>query len=98
MATWDESFDVVIVGSGGGGIVAALAAAAAGQRAVILEKQQYLGGSTAMSGGVIWIPNNPLMKAEGVPDSYDEGLLYFRSVVGEPDQASSMARREAFLV
>ena len=98
MAPWDESFDVVIVGSGGGGMVAGLAAADAGRRAVILEKQQYVGGSTAMSGGVIWVPNNPLMKAEGVPDSFDEGLTYFRSVVGEPDQASSMARRQAFLV
>jgi 3-oxosteroid 1-dehydrogenase len=98
VATWDESYDVVIVGSGGGGMVAALAAAEAGVRPVILEKQQYVGGSTAMSGGVIWVPNNPLMKAEGVPDSYEEGLTYFRSVVGEPDQPSSIGRREAFLV
>jgi 3-oxosteroid 1-dehydrogenase len=98
VTTWDESFEVVIVGSGGGGMVAALAAADAGVRPVILEKQQYVGGSTAMSGGVIWVPNNPLMKVEGVADSYEEGLTYFRSVVGEPDQPSSMARREAFLV
>jgi 3-oxosteroid 1-dehydrogenase len=97
MAAWDESFDFVIVGSGGGGMVAGLVAADAGLRPVILEKQQFVGGSTAMSGGVIWVPNNPLMRAEGVPDSYEEGLAYFDSVVGEPDQGSSMARREAFL-
>src|SRR5579864_2453553 len=97
MAKWDESFDFVIVGSGGGGMVAALAAAAAGLKAVIIEKQQFVGGSTAMSGGVIWMPNNPLMQAEGVPDSYEEGLAYFDSVVGEPDQGSSMERRHAFL-
>jgi 3-oxosteroid 1-dehydrogenase len=98
LTTWDESYDVVIVGSGGGGMVAALAAAEAGGRPVIIEKQQYVGGSTAMSGGVIWVPNNPLMRAEGVSDSYDEGLTYFSSVVGAPDQASSVVRREAFLV
>jgi 3-oxosteroid 1-dehydrogenase len=97
VAVWDESFDVVIVGSGGGGMVAALAVADAGGKPVILEKQQYVGGSTAMSGGVIWVPNNPLMQADGVPDSYEDGLAYLQAVIGDPDQASSMARREAFL-
>jgi 3-oxosteroid 1-dehydrogenase len=97
MASGDELFDFVIVGSGGGGIVAGLVAAEAGLKPVIIEKQAFVGGSTAMSGGIIWIPDNPLMRAEGVPDSYEEGLKYFDSVVGPPDQGSSMARRDAFL-
>jgi 3-oxosteroid 1-dehydrogenase len=97
MANSDESYDFVIVGSGGGGMVAGLAAAEAGLRPVIIEKQQFVGGSTAMSGGIVWVPNNPLMRAEGVPDSYDDALAYFDSVVGEPDQGSSMERRHAFL-
>jgi 3-oxosteroid 1-dehydrogenase len=97
MAEWDETFDFVIVGSGGGGMVAGLLAADAGLRPVIIEKQQFVGGSTAMSGGIIWMPNNPLMRAEGIPDSYEEGLAYLESVVGPADQGSSMARREAFL-
>ncbi len=97
MRSWDQSFDLVIVGSGGGGLVAALAAVDAGLRPVIIEKQQVVGGSTAMSGGIVWVPNNPLMRAEGVRDSYEDGLAYFDSVVGPPDQGSSMERRHAFL-
>ena len=71
MVSDSEMFDLVIVGSGGGGIVAALAAADAGLKPVIIEKQGVIGGSTAMSGGIIWIPDNPLMRAEGVRDSYE---------------------------
>lgn len=97
MVSDSEMFDLVIVGSGGGGIVAALAAADAGLKPVIIEKQGVIGGSTAMSGGIIWIPDNPLMRAEGVRDSYEDGLKYFESVVGPPDQGSSLERREVFL-
>jgi 3-oxosteroid 1-dehydrogenase len=97
MASWDESFDFVIVGSGGGGLVAGLAAADAGLKPVIIEKQDFVGGSTAMSGGVVWMPNNPLMQAEGVTDSYEAGMAYLESVVGPPDEGSSLARRHAFL-
>ena len=91
MTSWDESFDFVIVGSGGGGLVAGLAAADAGLKPVIIEKQDFVGGSTAMSGGVVWMPNNPLMQAEGVPDSYEAGMDYLESVVGPPDEGSSLA-------
>ena len=59
MTTWDTTVDFVIVGSGGGGMVAALAAADAGASALVLEKQALVGGSTAMSGGIVWVPNNP---------------------------------------
>jgi len=97
MADTDESFDIVIVGSGGGALVAALAASAAGLRPVILEKQPVIGGSTAMSGGMLWVPDNPLQRAAGLADSPADGLAYLQAVVGDPDQPSSAARRAAFL-
>jgi len=97
MTTWDDTVDVVIVGSGGGGMVAALTAAEAGASALVLEKQQRIGGSTAMSGGIVWIPNNPIMRTEGVPDSYEDAMVHFETVVGDVGPASSPERRHAFL-
>jgi 3-oxosteroid 1-dehydrogenase len=97
MTTWDSTVDVVIVGSGGGGMVAALTAADAGASALVLEKQKLLGGSTAMSGGIVWVPNNPVMRAVGVPDSYEDAMVHFEAVVGDVGPCSSFGRREAFL-
>jgi 3-oxosteroid 1-dehydrogenase len=96
MTTWDIAFDFVAVGSGGGGMVAALAAAQAGATVLVVEKQSLVGGSTAMSGGMAWVPNNAIMKRAGVPDSYDEGMAYFDAVVGDVGPASSHERRHAF--
>jgi 3-oxosteroid 1-dehydrogenase len=94
---FNESFDLVVVGSGGGALVAALTAAEAGLSVVVIEKQQVVGGSTSMSGGVVWMPHNPLMQAARVPDSFQAGMDYLQSVVGDPTPASTLARREAFL-
>ena len=97
MTVWDSTVDLVIVGSGGGGMVAALTAADAGVDALVLEKQGLIGGSTAMSGGVVWVPNNPVMLAAGVPDSYEDAMAHFEAVVGDVGPASTTARRHAFL-
>src|SRR3954471_4892411 len=97
MVKWDKSVDLLIAGSGGGGMVAALAAIDAGIEPLIVEKQSLIGGATGMSGGMVWLPNNPLMVAEGVPDSHEDGLAYFDDVVGDIGEASSRARREMFL-
>ena len=70
---WDKSVDLLIAGSGGGGMVAALAAVDAGIEPLVVEKQGLIGGSTGMSGGMVWLPNNPLMGAEGIPNSYQDG-------------------------
>lgn len=95
--SWDRSVDLLIVGSGGGGMVAALTALDSGLEPLVLEKQDLIGGSTGMSGGMVWLPDNPLMKAAGIPDSHADGMAYFEDVVGDIGEASSYARREMFL-
>ena len=64
-AHWDMDADVVVLGTGAAGLSAALAAAVGGARGVILEKTAVIGGTTAMSGGGTWVPNNAKMRAAG---------------------------------
>jgi 3-oxosteroid 1-dehydrogenase len=97
MVTWDESVDLLIAGSGGGGMVAALTALEVGIEPLVVEKQCLVGGSTGLSGGMLWLPNNPLMRANGIADSHEDGMAYFDDVVGDVGAASSHARRETFL-
>ncbi len=94
---WDHCVDLLIVGSGGGGMVAGLAALDSGLEPLIVEKQALVGGSTGLSGGIVWLPNNPLMRAAGVADSHEDGLAYLADVVGDIGAPSSPARREMFL-
>jgi len=99
MAGFDEQYDFVIAGSGAGSMAAALYLRTQGKRVIILEKTALVGGSTARSGGVMWIPNNPFMARDGVEDSYDRANTYLESVTGnQPDApAATPARRHAFL-
>ena len=94
---WDETCDLLIVGSGGASMCAALLARQLGKRALIIEKLPKVGGSTGYSGGVWWIPNNHLMKRAGVADSHQRARQYFDAVVTYYGAASSEARREAYL-
>lgn len=76
---------------------AALAARALGKTSIILEKQSKVGGSTAISGGVLWTPDNRLMHEDGVSDSYERARTYFDAVVAYDAPCSSSIRREVFL-
>ena len=80
---WDQSFDVVVVGSGAGGMTAALTARAAGARVVLVEKADRYGGSTALSGGGIWAPNNPTLLRAGLGDDPEDVRRYLHAVVGD---------------
>ena len=94
---WDETFDIVIVGSGAAGLVASIVAVDAGLKPLIVEKGSLWGGTSAISGGGLWIPANPLMLADGVSDSLEDALRYLEIVVGDAGPASSPARKMAFL-
>jgi 3-oxosteroid 1-dehydrogenase len=94
---WDVTTDCAIVGSGGGALCAAMAATAAGQQALVLEKADVVGGSTALSGGVLWLPDNPVSRRAGVRDSRSDALRYFAEVVGDKHPSTSAERVNAFL-
>jgi 3-oxosteroid 1-dehydrogenase len=87
-----EQFDIVVIGSGAGALMAAVRAATAGASVVILEKQDHIGGTTARSGGGIWVPNNRYMGDAGVEDSEAEAFEYMRAVIPE-DQVSDATIR-----
>lgn len=93
---WDHTTDFLVVGSGAG-VTGALRARALGKQALVVEKTDLFGGSTCMSGGVLWFPDNPLMRREGITDSTEAGLRYFETLVGDAGPASSDARRRAYI-
>jgi 3-oxosteroid 1-dehydrogenase len=93
----DQVFDLVIVGSGVGGLTAAITAKLKGLNPLLLEKTPLIGGSSAWSGGVLWLPNNPLMQREGIVDSREASLRYIANFVGPDDRCSPPKRREAFV-
>ena len=94
---YDETYDFVIVGSGGGSMCAALVAKQQGLSALIVEKQPLVGGSTGFSGGVWWVPNNPVMKRAGVDDSAERARQYLDAAVTYNGPGTTPARRDAFL-
>lgn len=97
MTMQEMTVDFLIVGSGGGSMAAALAVKDAGKTPLILEKTDKVGGSTAMSGGVLWIPANPLLARDGVADSVEAGMTYMLATVGDGGKGSTIARKQAFL-
>ncbi|WP_396333601.1 FAD-dependent oxidoreductase [Burkholderia anthina] len=90
----DATYDVVVVGSGAGAMTAALRAHDQGLSVLVVEKGAVYGGTTAVSGGGIWIPCNDQIAALGGSDSYDEAMTYLRDVVGEDFDAQ---RIDAYL-
>ena len=90
-------YDFVVVGTGAGGLVGAIAAKLNGLNPLIIEKASVWGGTSALSGGGVWIPANPLMQRDGVADSIEDGLAYLDATVGDVGPASSRERRLAYL-
>ena len=79
---FDHVVDVLVVGSGGGGMTAALAADASRLQTLVVEKGSHFGGSTALSGGGIWVPGAPAQRREGYVPSPDGVFDYLRQITG----------------
>ena len=77
---WDDETEVLVIGSGAAGCSAALAARAAGAQVLLLERTGKLGGTSAVSGGIPWIPNNHHMHEIGQTDSREQALTYLRRI------------------
>ncbi|KZS68403.1 FAD-binding protein [Mycobacterium pseudokansasii] len=79
---FDHAVDVLVVGSGAGGMTAAMAADAAGLQTLVVEKSAYFGGSTALSGGGIWVPGAPAQRRAGYAPAPADVIEYLRRVTG----------------
>ncbi|MGJ4925592.1 FAD-dependent oxidoreductase [Bradyrhizobium sp. HKCCYLS2038] len=88
-----ETFDVIVIGAGAGGLTAATIAAADGCSVLLLEQAELVGGTTAISGGMVWIPANHKAAAEGRPDTLEAARSYLALTVPGEDRT----RLEAFL-
>ncbi len=89
----DTTVDLLVVGSGTG-MAAALAAHEAGLSVLIVEKSEYVGGSTARSGGALWLPASQVLDAAGANDSAERAQTYLDSVV---DGTAPTARSAGFV-
>ncbi|WP_298728410.1 FAD-dependent oxidoreductase [uncultured Ferrovibrio sp.] len=86
--------DLLVVGSGAGGMAAAITAKLHGLDVLIVEKESVYGGTTARSGGWLWIPANPLAAREGIKDSKEAARTYLQHEAGNHFDAE---RVDAFL-
>lgn len=95
MAARDKEVDFLIVGSGAAAMAGAIRAHDLGLSVLVVEKGDTYGGSSAMSGGVCWVGNNPHMKKYGIADSDEEVLSYLRAITkGEVPEAQLVTYRD----
>ncbi|MEU0557945.1 FAD-binding protein [Dactylosporangium sp. NPDC006015] len=91
---YDHTVDVLVVGSGAGGLTAALTADARGLSTLVVEKADRFGGSSALSGGGLWVPGAPAQTRAGVHLDRDDALTYLRHIT---EGTVSEARLQAYL-
>lgn len=80
---FNTDYDLLVVGSGAGALTAAVTAAAKGLRVLVIEKTDKYGGTSALSGGGIWIPCNHLFKAKGGQDTPEKAWTYLKNAIGD---------------
>ena len=91
MAAEKKRYDLIVLGAGAGGMTAATVAALEGLRVLLIEKSEYVGGTTAISGGMIWVPQNHLMARAGLPDSRSAAEAYLAATVPEDSARAALA-------
>lgn len=96
MPSNQRTSDVIVAGAGADGLVAALAARAKNLRTLVVERAASLGDSSSCADGAVWIPDNPVSRAAGVRDSFDDALAYLQAALAD-GPAIPRARKEAFL-
>lgn len=74
--------DLLVAGSGAGGMTAAIVARKHGLDVIVVEKEPFMGGTTALSGGYLWVPNNSVNKAAGTKDSVEAARTYLQHEAG----------------
>jgi 3-oxosteroid 1-dehydrogenase len=89
--TWDHSVDVLVVGSGNGGLTAALCSHEMGLADVlVIEKSNLYGGTSAISGGGVWVPGNRYAREAGAEDSFDKARTYLANTIPEDQVPGEM--------
>lgn len=92
-----RGFDFVVTGSGAAGLTGAITGRLHGLRPLIIEKADRWGGTTATSGGVLWIPCNDLMQQQGAQDSPEDARTYVHALLGEDATERQSSKADAFL-
>ena len=87
----DAVCDLVVVGSGAGGLSTAITATKRGLKVIVVEKEAVYGGTTAFSGGVLWVPNNPHAQKQGIVDSREAAMRYLQNEAGSHFDAEAAA-------
>ncbi|WP_084127498.1 FAD-binding protein [Demequina sp. NBRC 110054] len=97
MPEWDKEVDLLVAGSGAAALAAAVTGSHEGLKVLVVESTDMWGGTTAISGGGLWMPGHPGMEALGKQDSEEAVLRYMEETIGDVGPASSLERRKAFI-
>ena len=90
-----KSWDVIVIGSGAAGFAAAVTACCKGLSVLMLEKAGQFGGTSAISGGAVWLHDTDQARAEGKSGSAEAMKTYLRTIIGEGQYREDFA--EAFV-
>ena len=92
MSELKSQYDLIVVGSGAAGLAAAITARKRGLQVAVLEKEPVFGGTTALSGGVLWVPLNHHGRKQNPADTVEKVLTFMRAETGDfYDEASVQA-------